>query len=129
MGTSEVVATQAPSDREPVTLTISHVWNGTRIPLMKAQLKAFEEQYPGIKVEHIVSTNTNFERELVAIAAGTSTGVLMVDRIRIPEFVESGVSSRSPTYQARRPESNHILQGRTPGLPVPGENLDAAYAA
>jgi len=86
-------AAAAPAGKEPVTLVLANYFDGTRIPLMEAQLKLFQEQYPWITVVNkaVGATATTVERDLVSILAGSPPDVWMVDRIRIPEFVDQGV--------------------------------------
>ncbi|HHT28636.1 MAG TPA: extracellular solute-binding protein [Firmicutes bacterium] len=90
---SQAAIAATSETKEPVTLVLANYYNGARIPLMDAQLRRFEEQYPWITVVNQVTgaTNSTIEKDLVAIAAGMPPDVWMVDRIRIPAFVEQGV--------------------------------------
>lgn len=78
-------------ERKPVTLTLANIWNGNRIPLMEEILQRFQQKYPWIAVLNQVGGNEILEKALVAISAGSPPDVLMIDRVRIPEFAEAGL--------------------------------------
>jgi len=84
-------AASASAGREPVTLVLANYFNGARIPLVDYQLQLFQEKYPWITVINQVTSSSAVEKYLVSIAAGSPPDVWMFDRIRIPEFVESGL--------------------------------------
>jgi multiple sugar transport system substrate-binding protein len=126
----------APENREPVTLSLVNIWTAARIPLMEAQLKEFQKLYPWITVENNLS-QTGFEKEIVAIAAGTPPDVLMVDRVRLAEFVEAGLLQPLDDFMKRDNVNPNIFyrsefvscqyKGQTWSLPLPTASLSLLY--
>jgi multiple sugar transport system substrate-binding protein len=82
-------AQQAPAKAgTKVKLQYWHVWGADRIPLMDAQVKAFQEKYPDIEVEHqyIVIADLNV-KVLTALAGGDPPDVFSLRRAEMPSFV------------------------------------------
>lgn len=70
-----------------VTLTYWHHWGGNRIPLMDAQVAAFEEAHPGICVDTVfLPWDNRLENLLTSIAAGNPPDVTMFGRQDLPFF-------------------------------------------
>ena len=42
------------AQQKPVTVSIWHVWGGTRLPLMEKQIADFETLHPNIKIDHLL---------------------------------------------------------------------------
>ena len=84
-------ASNAPSDKEPVTITFWHHWGGNRVPLMEEQIRRFEEKYPWITVEMTLQPWENrLQKILTSVAAGEPPDVTMLGRQDVPAFVEQG---------------------------------------
>ncbi len=70
-----------------VTLTYWHHWGGNRIPLMEAQIAAFEEANPGICVDDVfLPWDNRLENLLTSIAAENPPDVTMFGRQDLPFF-------------------------------------------
>ena len=71
-----------------VTIKLWHHWGGNRVPLMEKQIKDFEKNHPGIKVEvSLKPWDNRLQILLTAIAAGDPPNVTMLGRHDIPSFV------------------------------------------
>ena len=69
MPLSMTVSAQNPDCEGDVTLTYWHHWGGPRIPLMEAQIAAFEDANPGICVDNIfLPWDNRLQNLLTAIA-------------------------------------------------------------
>ncbi len=69
------------------TITFWHHWGGNRIPLMDAQITAFEEAHPDIKVKTVfLPWDNRLENLLTGIAAGNPPDVTMFGRQDLPGF-------------------------------------------
>lgn len=70
-----------------VTLTYWHHWGGNRIPLMDAQIVAFEAANPGVCVDTVfLPWDNRLENLLTAIAAESPPDVTMFGRQDLPFF-------------------------------------------
>ncbi|MBZ0300309.1 MAG: ABC transporter substrate-binding protein [Anaerolineae bacterium] len=70
-----------------VTLKFWHHWGGNRVPLMDAQVVAFQEANPGICVETVfLPWDNRLENLLTAISAGDPPDVTMFGRQDLPSF-------------------------------------------
>lgn len=73
----------------PATIQLWTIWGGTRVPLMDEQFARFSQRYPGMRVEHnVTSGGERLEKILTAMAGGTPPDVPMLGRQEIPMFVE-----------------------------------------
>ncbi|HHV44451.1 MAG TPA: extracellular solute-binding protein [Firmicutes bacterium] len=79
----------ANEPQEKVTLTLSHAWGGTRIPLMEEQLRRFEEKYPWIEVEAELH-DFNFDKVILSIVSGSPPDVVMFNRSDVPSWAREG---------------------------------------
>ena len=71
-----------------VTIKLWHHWGGNRVPLMEKQIRDFEKNNPGIKVEvSLKPWDNRLQILLTAIAAGDPPNVTMLGRQDIPSFV------------------------------------------
>lgn len=70
-----------------VNLTFWHHWGGNRVPLMDAQVEAFEAANPGVCVETVfLPWDNRLENLLTSVAAGTPPDVTMFGRQDLPGF-------------------------------------------
>ena len=81
------VTAQNPDCEGDVTLTYWHHWGGNRIPLMEAQVAAFEDAHPGICVNNVfLPWDNRLQNLLTAIAAESPPDVTMFGRQDLPFF-------------------------------------------
>lgn len=136
-------ASAAPSAtsaaRSPVNLVLANFWTGTRIPLMEANLQKFHELYPWITVTNQVTATGKAidEKYFVSIAAGTPPDVWMVQRNRIPEFVEKGMLQPLDPFMQQDAFNMNIFykseqqacqyKDKTYSLPMPSTSLALLY--
>lgn len=66
------------------TLTIWHIWNGTREPLMKKIAADFTAQHPALAVEEVVITTDLLTKITAGIAAGAPCDMGMINQGWVP---------------------------------------------
>ena len=128
---------QAVAAQEKITLTLANIWGGTRIPLMERVIEEFEAKYPWIEVQNFVGGQDMLDAQLIAIAAGSPPDVLMVDRLRLLEYVSQDLLLPLDPFIAQSgldlgiffPGERALsqLNGVTYVLPMPTASLSLLY--
>lgn len=100
-----VAPTAAPAVKAtlaPATLTIWHIWGGSRIPLMEDMFKRFSEANPGLKVEHtLVPGGERLQKIQTAIAGGTPPSLAMINQYEVPMFASRKSVNEIDSLMAR----------------------------
>lgn len=105
---------------EPITLTVS-VWSNNPNPGIIEDVKLFEEQNPGIKVEVYYAPNADYVDKIFnLIAAGSAPDVIKVDGYYFPQFVEAGVLLPLDEYAERDRE---FMDGFFPHTFMPNHQI------
>lgn len=135
----QAASTNGTAQREPVKLVLANHWTGARIPLMDEQLREFERLYPWVTVENQVGSpgQTADQKYTVAIISGAGPDVWMVQRNRVPEFVEKGLLQPLDAFMEQEAFSMSIFypseqascqyKNNTYVLPMPAASLSLLY--
>lgn len=134
---TEVPAAEEPqaaanpvSVTEPVTISVWHVWGGSRLEMMDKQIADFQALYPNITVEHTLLDQADMaEKYLTAIASGNPPDVIMVHAARFFQaFADEGALIPLDDYIARdqldvsvfypSDFETYVYEGTTYGLPL-----------
>ena len=92
----------APAAGEEVTVVFWNVWGGTRAPLLREILDAFEEANPGIKVENVtLDGNTDTQKMLTAVAGGDVPDIYMTHTLDLSMWAELDAFLSLNEYVAR----------------------------
>ncbi|MBI4587298.1 MAG: ABC transporter substrate-binding protein [Candidatus Rokubacteria bacterium] len=80
-------ASQAAKPRLSGTVKFWHQWGEARLPIMEAQMRAFEAVHPGVKVEsNVLGFAGVQEKHMTAIAGGDPPDVIMLRRSELPAY-------------------------------------------
>ena len=121
MPLSMSVMAQNPDCEGDVTLTYWHHWGGNRIPLMEAQVAAFEDANPGICVDNVfLPWDLRLENLLTAVAAGNPPDVTMFGRQDLPFFAATESIIPLDDYMA--------ADGITADIFIPAEFAGTQYS-
>lgn len=135
----QAASSNSAEQREPVKLVLANHWTGARIPLMDEQLRQFEQLYPWITVENQVGSpgQAADQKYTVAIISGAGPDVWMVQRNRVPEFVEKGLLQPLDPFMEQEAFNMNIFYpseqascqylGKTYVLPMPAASLSLLY--
>ncbi|HEV7216075.1 MAG TPA: extracellular solute-binding protein [Chloroflexota bacterium] len=79
------------------TLTIWHIWNGTREPLVKRIAADFTKQHPQLAVDEQVITTDLLTKITAGIAAGTPCDMAMINQGWVPAMAtQSAITALDP---------------------------------